>query len=424
MALGSASNEPGHGVRDIALCLLLASALRGAVLVAVHDPLASDALGYVKIATEIATHGRVLGMNDTVAFMSPGFPFVLAPAFAVFGAKVAVARAVAFLLSLAGVVLTYALARAVSARAPIPLIAAGMMALYLPGAATVQMVLKEPLTTDLMLGFSLACVRVTRSRGPLVPAALAGICYGALLIAGPSAVLVIAALPIAFAMRSERRSLYQSLAGCAVAAVAAIIIVAPWFAYTAHVLGRPVLTTNSAFNLYIGNNPAATGRFVSIAKTPLGPRWPQLMRMGEIARSDRLQAAATGWIEANPVRAAALGVRKLAAFYDPQFPNVHSAARVGVAAIGRWLSPIETLILFALAAIGLWRWRDWPRAMRLLPAIFVLFWVTHTAAYIIVRYRDPVMPLLFIAASLPIADWLGRLRARSYSSPTASGSAA
>ena len=41
--------------------------------------------------------------------------------------------------------------------------------------------------------------------------------------------------------------------------VGGAVMLAPWLYATNQMVGRPVLTTNAAFNLYLGNNPAATG---------------------------------------------------------------------------------------------------------------------------------------------------------------------
>jgi hypothetical protein len=39
------------------------------------------------------------------------------------------------------------------------------------------------------------------------------------------------------------------------------------------------------------------------------------------------------------------------------------------------------------------------------------FWVVHAAAYIIPRYRDPVVPLLIVLAAVQVVAWARRASA-------------
>src|SRR3546814_17352172 len=98
-------------------------------------------------------------------------------------------------------------------------------------------------------------------------------------------------------------------------------------------VGRPVVTTNAAFNLYLGNNPAATGKFVSIADTPLAKDWNATrLRLGEVGNADRLQAEALDWIQANHGRKAELAALKPVYFWQPnltaaaEFPSSRARA--------------------------------------------------------------------------------------------------
>src|SRR3546814_11524341 len=84
-----------------------------------------------------------------------------------------------------------------------------------------------------------------------------------------------------------------AFSACLCFIVGATLMLAPWLYATNQIVGRPVLTTNAAFNLYLGNNPAATGKFVSIADTPLAKDWNATrLRLGEVGTADRLQAEA------------------------------------------------------------------------------------------------------------------------------------
>src|SRR3546814_12014499 len=83
--------------------------------------------------------------------------------------------------------------------------------------------------------------------------------------------------------------------------VGATLMLAPWLYATNQMVGRPVLTTNAAFNLSLGNNPAATGKFVSIAATPLAKEWNATrLRLGQVGHSDPLHAQAPGGVHHKP----------------------------------------------------------------------------------------------------------------------------
>ena len=192
-----------------------------------------------------------------------------------------------------------------------------------------------------------------------------------------------------------------------------MLMLAPWLYATNQMVGRPVLTTNAAFNLYLGNNPAATGKFVSIADTPLAKNWDAArLRLGEVGNADRLQAAALDWIHANPGRAAELAALKLVYFWQPNLPDANDfAASTALASIRLFevaqygLTLLIGLLAFrsrGVASDGKW----------IFAAMIAGFWLIHAAAYIIPRYRDPAIPLLIVMAAIPVAAWIERFAAQ------------
>lgn len=44
----------------------------------------------------------------------------------------------------------------------------------------------------------------------------------------------------------------------------------------------------------------------------------------------------------------------------------------------------------------------------ILGAMLLGYWVIHAAAYVIPRYRDPVMPLLIVLATCQVVAWARR----------------
>jgi len=180
---------------------------------------------------------------------------------------------------------------------------------------------------------------------------------------------------------------------------AATMMVGPWLWHMQNTLGRPVLTTNAPFNLYIGNNPAATGYFVSLRDTPVAAEWHKVReRDGELAATDWLGGLARDHIRTHPAETAALSAKKIALFWLPDIPGAGDADR-GVMRLVRWAAVAEHLaiMLFAIAAVARWRRRS--SGEQLLIVIILSFWLVHAAAYLMPRYQLPAMPLVLVLAA-------------------------
>lgn len=83
--------------------------------------------------------------------------------------------------------------------------------------------------------------------------------------------------------------------------LAITLILTPWIVYTDSIIGEPVITTNGGINLYAGNNPNATGRYLN----PEG-----LEAMDELGRSKEGFNKAIGYIFNNVFLAIFLYIKK------------------------------------------------------------------------------------------------------------------
>lgn len=394
--------------------MVLAVALRLAGAWALQHPLESDALAYYTMAEGLAERGVLADHYGQHAFYSAGYPLLLTPFFMILGSSVGTAIAVNLLLCIASICLIYRLGLALSAHRDAGLLAAAAYALWLPGLWNATMLAKENLTTPLLLGIALSAIAIARDQRPIAAATVAGLLWGAALVTGGSALLlclgVAAALLILWRARGSFRPAFA--AGLCFIAGAAVLL-APWLYATNQMVGRTVLTTNAAFNLYLGNNPAATGKFVSIADTPLGQDWNTMrVELGEVGNADRLQAAAIDWITANPGQAAKLAALKLGYFWAPNFPDADDmVASKAVAAI-RLVEVVQYGLILLLALLAFGARRAARDGKWIFAAMIAGFWLVYAAAYIIVRYRDPAIPLLIVLAAVPVAAWIERLAAR------------
>ncbi len=274
------------------------------------------------------------------------------------------------------------------------------------GVATLQ---KENLSTLLMLTFAWALLSLADSRAATRWSLVAGLIFGAALLTGGSVLLTPLAFVIALWAVWRRSGRGTAVAGGAAFMIGALLLIGPWLVHVDRMIGAPLLSTNSSFNLYLGNNPAATGRFVSIADTPLGAGWNAMRtREGEAGTAKILSAEAKTWIFAHPRETASLAVRKLGYFWEPNWPDAADYKANPAIAKARLLEVAQHLLILGLGLLAFLSRPLRSAKGAIFAALVVSFWIVHAAAYIIVRYRDPVIPLLIICAATGIGALFAR----------------
>ncbi|WP_337828791.1 ArnT family glycosyltransferase [Pseudonocardia sp. TMWB2A] len=399
--------------RVTALLILLALIVRVAAILVLDQPLESDGLAYFTMAQGWVARGEWADIYGQHAFYSAGYPMLLVPFFALFGASVGVVLAVNLLLCALTVWLLVRLGERLTGTPRAGWLAAGVYALWLPAIWNATMVAKENLSTPLLLGMTLAALAIARGERPMRHAAIAGLLWGAGLLVGGSSLLLCAGVAVALLWLWYRKNAGLALKSGLLFSLAALLILSPWLYATQQMVGKAVLTTNGAFNLYLGNNPAATGKFISIADTPLGEGWNETrVALGEVRNAERLQAAAREWITAHPVEAGKLAIAKLGYFWEPNMPDAADFAASKAVASIRLVDIVQYAFILLFACAG-FAGRTIARADKTVIAAMVAgFWLIHAAAYIIMRYRDPVMPLLIVMAGAALAQGWQRFDAR------------
>lgn len=389
----------------LAIIVGIGVALRAAAIVGFNHVPESDELAYRSMALNLVRGNGIVDSMGNHAMYSVGYPlFVLAPVFFIFGEDLLAVRLLNTFLGCVAIVLCYFVAKEAGADRLGRLMAASTWALYLPASVYAVYLYKENLMIPLILGVMWCALRLASQPSKSV-AVGCGALFGLLALAGNAALSLVGVVALALvltpALTAKRLTLVMLMLAVAFA------VAGPWVVRNIQVIGAPVLNTNGGFNLYLGNNPAATGMFVSISDTPRGSTWGELRRVGEVQASETLKQEAAAWIQANPAEFVMLAFRKLAYFWTPPFHD-GKGEQSSVEKLVRLLWAMQFVVLMA-AAIGtvlISSLRN--RQLALLWISIACYSAVHMLFYVIYRYREPIMPVVAIMAALAIEAVVSR----------------
>lgn len=327
-------------MNDRALLALLAlgTALRvgWALLVAV-DPV-SDSNAYFVFAATLAEHG-VFGWNATHpdAYWPPGAPFLYSLAFRAIGIGGAAVVALNLALAAAKLVLAFLLTRTWFGRRAAIVATAGL-ACWPTQIAFTTVLSSEQAFDVALLATGWAFERWWRN-GTWTADVAIGTLLAAASYVRPTALPLAAGFALIAWTRGAPFARVVRLALVASAAMA--LLIAPWSVRNHQLFGRWVaISANGGANLWMGNNPNATGGYVALPREVRG--------MNTAERDAYLGDAAKRWMRENPGRALALAARKLAVTYERE--------TIGVVWNEKALAPAGPRVVLALKALcsGFW----------------------------------------------------------------------
>lgn len=389
------------------LVLAVASAERLAVACIPTGVGTSDSIWYDLTARSLASgHGLAIDGVPT-AYRPPGYSWLLARAYAVFGEVPAAAWLWGTLATVVLLSSVYALARMLYDERVARIATLGL-ALY-PGLALKTGILMSDLVfaagltawlfgvlrgprhvwSSLLLGFALGLLSLVRSVGPLF-----------LFVA-----VFVWMLPC---VEIRKTALHLVLLAFALAVPTSL-----WASRNAEVFGVHMLDTNMGLNLWIGNHPGASGGYVD---APLPPGQPEAQvpdGEGEHGAQLAYARAAVDYVRHQPLRAIALWPSKL--FY--LFSSALSTPRIALAAalIPIWLKygiyalsqlAYVALLLLVIARVASWRRRDERPSGAQWTSVAVAAVVCAVAILTFGqdRFRIPLLPWMAIEAAV----WLTR----------------
>jgi 4-amino-4-deoxy-L-arabinose transferase-like glycosyltransferase len=411
----------------------------------------TDQAGYERLGAALATTGKFTRYPDASDFVpevirTPGYPAFVAAVYLVAGVgnhmAVAVAQAGVFA---ALVLLVYLLARR-AAGDRVGLAAAGATALFPPFPYFGALVLTELWTTFVATAAVLLCLRAVQTR-TLAGFAWAGVLFSAATLVRPAFVLLPFFLAAGVPLVARPARAPRAIAGWRALAVAAVITLAPWFAYNYINLGDFTLSPAGGIGrglwegawqgrwagrlqaelITLAGGPAGREELdqmvrarADAAELPAGPMlqyvhewrdiravWDTPTDPAERARArveaDRLYLrAALAQIRADPAghlwRRMTRGVFVLWAAEVPvRYSDINLMPTLAIRLI--WLAQV---LLLALAAVGAWRLahagRTVEAAVLALPLVYVT--LVHLPLLCEARQSLPVKPLVLTLAAI------------------------
>jgi hypothetical protein len=289
-----------------------------------------------------------------------------------------------------------------------PALIAGLIAALYPPLVTIGVaMLSEPLFTAAVLGAVLATLQARAAPRRLGWALVAGGLVGIAALARTNGIIVLPALIAGLMAGSPCR--IRSWRGPAAAALAALVVVAPWCVRQAIVFDRPVaISTQDGFTLAGTYNAVSASDPVYPAawRVPLMAPYDRLLARGgnEAELDGEFRAAALRYIGRHPSYLLRVGYEDLRRLVDlPGLAFEHRAARES--GISPGVSDLDVISFYGLGLLavgGLIR-----GAARRMPA-FV--WATAglmalSLVFIItsMRYRLPIDPFLILLAAGGVA---------------------
>lgn len=326
--------------------------------------------------------------SGPTAFLSPGYPFVIAAIFRLFGAGSAAFVAIVALQTLFSLLTVWLVLRIAHRHfgAMIANLAGCLCALSLPLAAAPFIVWETCLSSLLLLAFFAAVPRLsTRAQWAAAGAAAA---VAALL----NPALIPAFAGLGFWQAWRRRVVPWT------AILAFLLLYAPWPARNLAVMHAWIpLRSNFGYELWMGNHAGGTGDFVQDLNPEVNAaERSQFVARGELPFMRWKSAIAFDYIRARPRQFLGWTLLRIGRFW--------TAATHGLIVTGAIFS---CLAFIGLAA--LWRTRQ-DFCLYAIPLLIypLPYYITHADA----RFRYVIDPLLCILAANAIGVLWSRLRSR------------
>jgi 4-amino-4-deoxy-L-arabinose transferase-like glycosyltransferase len=359
----------------------------------------SDAGEFHEIILNLVA-GKGFHLNGMpTAYRMPGFPAIMALCGKV-STNMIWLRSVLALFEVATGICVYLLAKRHLGK--IAAFAALAVWMVLP-ISVVQPLLfmSEGLATLLLVALLMAVTGPTTIR----TAVIGGLLCGLLILVKQHLLLFPVVYGIILLRRRER--LASIIMHLMIFSIVALVVTIPWAIRNKHQFGAYTLSTNGGQNLYIGNNPSATGSYYNLPPD----KFPS---QGREIESDRvLKKEAIFFIVHNPGSVIRIIPRKIAHLFSLESATailIHFKGclpdgvsyREAFRQTPVWLHMLLDVPYAVIALAALWALFLYCKPVFLLEviAVIVCFWISvHMLYFGASRFHYPLMPLLVLAAS-------------------------
>lgn len=377
------------------------------------EPL-GDSIWYERAGYNIAQgEGYTIGGKPT-AFWPVGYPLFLGIVYFIFGHSLFVARFWTVILSLYICFLTYRIGRMVLGDSG-SLVVLLLIATFPSQIFFSNLFLSEVLFTALFLTVIYLTARLPeRKKAGWLWLAVGLLCGGSILVRPVALFFPLVIFIFLFWVKGQswRRSLWRT----ALVVFGILLLLVPWTVRNKRVLGHWILvSTNSGYNFWIGNNPEAKGTFT--------PEVAEVLNLidDEVERYYLGYREGFDFILGQPDQFLLLIPRKLFyLFLTDTFSFYYLLTSAGKSSTGRFaalggvLFELHYLLILLLGLVGIvLPLRDENRG-----GIKLIYWVLgywvffHIFLFTIDRYHFPIMPLVIILASTAISRWATEHKAR------------
>jgi 4-amino-4-deoxy-L-arabinose transferase-like glycosyltransferase len=383
-----------------------------AVLLVERHPAVDDAW-YLETARGIAAGQGYLHLGKPTAYFPVGYPAILALVFRVAGASLQSAQLLNVVLSLATVVCTFSIARALGGSDRTATLAAALLA-FMPNQVLSCCVSMSEITFTFLMTLGIALsLRRDWGRANLW-GVLVGVTFGWATLVRPQGLVVpFFVVPLVGLFRHgwpllDRRSLGR----LAALSVGLAVVVAPWTYRNYRVFDAVVLvSTNGGDNLLIGNNPTSTQHCAD--PLALFPPDVDVTHMSELARDRLGSSIAKSYLLHHPFEALSRVPKKIWYMYRSDLGVTNwlweDAGKTGTPLYFVCQGVTQAFYLLVLAGALAWLVRK-GLAYRTLASDerLLLLVVASVAGYFTLitavffgdsRYHAPLMPLFAVAAS-------------------------
>ena len=297
----------------IPICLISALAVRMCWIHFAPAMPVADYAWYYETATRILEgkgYSRYsVGWMPT-AYHAVGYPAFLTLLFAVFGTSVLVGKVANVILYMGALLLTYRLAKKLFHSEIVARTALAVLSFYPNHIAYCSLLAAEILALFLAL-FAVALFIVEKSR--LWKAVLSGMVFGlACLVRAEVVFLPVVLFGATLAGKIRQKALRGHLAFFAVVCISFALTILPWEIRNFQTFSHFVfITTHGGINLFIGNNPHATGAYSS------GSEASPLLEgtKSEYEKDAKARALALRYVKEHPLRTIRLWPKKLYYLY-------------------------------------------------------------------------------------------------------------